>query len=73
MNAVRDKKGTIGSTEQEGGDTTEDRNADEQNTEFISGNRQRTTTGATPETRKAEERLDEAAANLGSEIRRANE
>lgn len=70
MNAAR-SSGTYGSTEQEGGDATKDRSADDLQTAFGSGNRQRTTTGATPETHRAEEGLDDDAANLGPEIRQA--
>lgn len=65
--------GMLGSTEQEGGGATKDRPADELQDRFGSGNRHRQTTGATPETERGEEGLDDDAANLGSEIRRAEE
>lgn len=67
------KEGALGSTGQEGGDATKDVPADELGNEFGSGNRQRTTTGATPETEGAGEGLDDDAANLGSEVERADE
>lgn len=62
----------LGSTEQEGGNATKDVAADEMNNEFGSGNRLRTTSGATPVTERAGEGLDDDAKNLGSEIQRTD-
>lgn len=67
------REGMLGSTEQEGGDTTKDIRTDDLNNELGSGNRRRATGGATPGTARAEEGLSEETANLGSEILRSDE
>ncbi len=64
--------GNMGSTPEEGGDTTKDHRAPHPDTEMGKGNRRKDTSGATmDESKAAEEGLDEDTANLGAETDRA--
>jgi hypothetical protein len=64
------KEHLLGGSEQEGGDATKDTVVEN---ELGHGNRQHITSGATSTTERAEEGLDEDAANLGSEVQRTDE
>jgi hypothetical protein len=65
------KEGLLGSTPEEGGDTTKDDRADDTKLEMGSGNRIKNTSGSTGGGRHPDEGLDEENKNLGGDIQQA--